>query len=82
MTVGTKSLTLLRAQLGDSGNYKCSVRDHNDNTNEHTYTVTVLKRDQSVLVLNTSQTLLESNHGATVNLVFDYTSYPNATFEM
>lgn len=75
-------MTILRAQQSDSGNYKCSVRDHNDNTNEHTYTVKVLERDDSVLVLNTSQTLLESTQGATVSLVFDYTSYPNATFEM
>lgn len=77
-----RSLTILRATQSDSGNYKCSVEDHNGNKNEHMYTVKVLNRDDSVLVLNTSQTLLESTKGATVNLVFDYTSYPNATFEM
>ncbi|XP_063699652.1 vascular endothelial growth factor receptor kdr-like isoform X2 [Culicoides brevitarsis] len=81
-TIGTRSLTILQAALEDSGNYRCSVRDHNNNENEHTYTVKVLEKDQSELELRASQTKLETPKGTTVTIMFEYTSYPDAKFEI
>uniref|UniRef100_A0A336LVR1 CSON005616 protein n=1 Tax=Culicoides sonorensis TaxID=179676 RepID=A0A336LVR1_CULSO len=80
--VGSRSLTIFNAQERDSGSYKCEVRDHNDNKNDHVYLVTVLDRTESVLEIDSHQTATTSQQNATVSLLFNFKSYPNATFEI